>query len=192
MKKINKRNDGQKVTQFSKEEFIQIGEIAKPFWEKGISEIPPKFIVFMGGVGSGKTTMRRQQFANGYVHFDFGEIYNSIKKEFGEDNPKLSSYAGLASDMILRESIDGKKNIVIEIIGENKEIIETIINKMKDIGYKISGQFINCDPVEAYKRHINAVKEDKDYMSSCFTQDATMSFFYQLLELGEMPDSSKE
>lgn len=183
-------NSQQKTVQFNGDEFMQIGEIAKPFWENGLSENPPKLVVFMGGVGSGKTTIRKQQFASGYVHFDFGEIYTSIKKNIGEDNPKLTSYTALASDMILRESIENKKNIVIEIIGEREDLITPVINKMKEIGYDVSINAITVDPVEAYKRHLKAVEEDKDYLSAHFTQEATLSSFYHQLGLGEMPSLS--
>lgn len=184
-------NNNQKTTKFTGEEYIQIGNVAKPFWECGNSERPPKFVIFTGGVGSGKTTIRKHDYPTGYVHFEFGEIYTALKKEFGEDNPKLSSYSSLASDLILRESLENKKNIVIELIGDNKEIIETLMNKLKDIGYEVSIQFIYCDPVEAYKRHVNAVKEDPEYLSVHFTQEATLSFLYQQLELGEMPKISE-
>lgn len=191
--KINNRQTGElKATQFTGEEYLKIGEVAKPFWEKGVSENPPKFVIFMGGVGSGKTTMRRREYATGYVHFEFGEILNAIKKEFGEDNPKLSSYTAMACDMILRESLESKKNIVIEIIGESKDLIDPLISKMNEIGYEVSLKFIDCDPTEAYKRHLKAVKEDSEYLSAHFTQEATLSFFYQQLELGEMPVSEEK
>lgn len=177
----------QKTVQFSADEFIKIGGIAKPFWENGLSEKPPKFVIITGGVGSGKTTIRRKDYATGYVHFEFGEIYNAIKKEFGKDNPKLESYVALASNLILQESLENKKNIVTEILGENQEVIDPVINKLKEIGYEVELKFIFCDPVEAYKRHLKAVKEDADYLSVYFTQELTLSSFYQQLELGNMP-----
>ncbi len=184
-------NNNEKVTQFTGEEYIQIGKVAKPFWENGNSEQPPKFVIFMGGVGVGKTTIRRQEYSAGYVNFEFGEILNAIKKEFGEDNPKLTSYISMASDMILKESLESRKNIVIEIIGDNYDVIIPLIDKIKEIGYEIEIKAINCDPVEAYKRHLNAVKEDPEYLSAHFTQEPTLSFFYRQLELGEMPKTSE-
>lgn len=188
----NRQIGGLKVAQFTGEEYLKIGEVAKPFWEKGVSENPPKFVIFMGGVGSGKTTIRRQEYATGYVHFEFGEIFNAIKKKFGEDNPKLSSYASMASDMILRESLENKKSIVIEIIGDNYDVITPVIDKMKENGYEVSVKGITCDPAEAYKRHLKAVKEDPEYLSAHFTQEATLSFFYQQFELDEMPVSEQK
>ena len=183
-------NSIKKNIQFSSEEYTEIGNIAKPFWENGISEKTPKFVIFMGGVGVGKTTIRRQKYSEGYVNFEFAEILNAIKTEFGEDNPKLTGYAQLAGDMILQESIEAKKNIVIEIIGENYDVVIPVINKIEEIGYKVEIQAIGCDPEEAYKRHVKAVKEDPEYLSAHFTQEATLSFFYHQFELGEIPKAS--
>jgi hypothetical protein len=179
----------EKVVQFSGDEFLQVGEIAKPFWERGSTGNPPKFVIFMGGVGAGKTTIRRQQFAEGFVHFDIGEIYQALRKTFSSDNPKIESYTSLAGDLILKESINEKKNIVIEIIGDSAEVITPVIDKMKEIGYDVSVNGITCDPAEAYARHHKAVKEDKDYLSAYFTQEATLGVFYSHFSLGEMPVS---
>ena len=180
-------NEQQKVVQLSGEEFIQVGETVKPFWENGLSESPPKLIIFMGGVGSGKTTIRRQKYSKGYVNFDFGEIYTALKKAVGEDNPKLPDYLAFASDLVLKESLSEKKNIVIEIIGDSKETITPVIDGMRKLGYDVSLEAIYCDVVEAYKRHLKAVEEDKDYLSAYFTQEATLSTFYHQLGLGNMP-----
>jgi len=188
----NREADGLKGSQFTSEEYLKISELAKLFWEKGISENPPKLVIFMGGVGSGKTTIRKQKYSTGYVHFEFGEIFNTIKKEFGEDNTKLSSYATMASYMILGESLENRRNIVIEIIGDNYDIITPVIDKMKEKGYEVLLKSITCDIAEAYERHLNAVKEDSDYLSAYFTQETTLSFFYQQLELGKMPTSPQQ
>ena len=182
-------NSQNKTVQFTGEEFIQIGEIAKPFWERGTSSDTPKFVIFMGGIGAGKTTIRREQFAEGYVHFDFGEIYTAIEKAFGGENEKLSEYALFASSLILQESINSKKNIVIEIIGDSQEVITPVIDGMKSIGYEISISAINADVAEAYQRHIKAVNEDPEYISSYYTQEATLASIYSYFGL-QMPAMS--
>lgn len=160
------------------DEFKQIGDIAKPFWEQGLPSTPPEFVIFMGGVGAGKTTIRRQKYAKGYVHFDFGEIYIALKKVMGENHPKLTSAAALACDLILRESIDARKNIVIEVTGDKKDSITPVIDKMNEIGYAASVQFIDLDPVKAYERHLQAVKEDEEYLSAFHMQEVTLSSFF--------------
>jgi hypothetical protein len=180
------------VKQFSGEEFLKIGEIAKHFWENAITESPPKFAIYMGGVGSGKTTLREKNCGNKYVHFEFGEIFNAVKKEFQEDDPKLTSYASLACDIILRESLEAKKNIAIELIGDNKDVIEKVTEGMKGLGYDADLRFVHCDPAEAYKRHLKKVEGDPDYLSAYFTQEATLSFLYRQLGLGVVPKLTKE
>jgi len=182
----NMENSQQKTVQPSGDEFVKLGEIAKRFWERGISANPPKFVVFMGGVGSGKTTIRREKFSEGYVNFDAGEINNYSEKEFGKDNPKLESLTTWVCGTILEKSINERKNIVIEIIGDSKEVITPVIDKMIEIGYKVELIPVYCGVEVAYVRHLNAVKEDKEYLSSYFTQEATLYFFYQLLQLGKM------
>lgn len=172
-----------KTVHFTGEEYIKINTITKSFCENAASENPPKFVIFTGGIGSGKTTIRKQECTSDYVHFEFGEILNAVKKEFGENNPKLIESASLASDLILQESLENKKNIVIEIIGDDYEQTTLIIDKMIEIGYKISIRNITCDPTEAYQRHLKAAKEDPNYLSAYFTQKATLSFFYQHLKI---------
>ena len=183
-------NNQQKLIKLSGDEFIKIGEISRPFWERGTSGNPPKFVVLMGGIASGKTTTRREKYAVGYVNFDFGEIHLAFEKAIGRNNPKLAEYTTFASDMILRESIDSKKNIVIEIIGDNYNLIIPVIDKMKEIGYKPEIVGLISDIVESKKRYDKALEEDKDYISAFRTQVPTLSFFFSQLELGDMPEIS--
>lgn len=190
-KKDTEGND-MKTSEMSMEDFKRLGRIIDSFTERGVSEIPPKFVIVTGGIGSGKTTLRRKKYATSYVHFEYGEILSAIEKEFGEDNPKLYSYAELASDMILRESLEKKKNIVIEIVGENEDVLVSLTRGMKEIGYNNSLNYVDCDPIEGYRRHLKAVKEDPEYSSIYFSQEATLSFFYQQLGLGKMPILSQK
>lgn len=180
-----------KVAKFSGEEFLLIGEIIKPFWENGVSEDPPKFVMVMGGVGAGKTTIRRQQFGKGYVNFDIGDVYTTLKNAVGKEHPRLPEYVAVAMDMIFKESIEAKKNIVIEIIGDSYEAITPVIDKMREAGYDVSVNGITCDPADAYQRHLKAIKEDPDYISSYFTQEPTLKAFFTHFELGDVPEAIK-
>lgn len=180
-----------KVATLSGEEFLLIGETVKSFWENGLSENPPKFVLVMGGVGSGKTTIRRQQFGKGYVNFDIGDVYTVLKNSVGKNHLRLPEYVLVAMDMIFKESIEAKKNIVIEIIGDSYEAITPVIDKMRESGYDISVNGITCDPAEAYIRHMKAVNADADYISSYFTQEATLGAFYSHFGLGGIPEAVK-
>jgi hypothetical protein len=80
------------------------------------------------------------------VHFDYGEIRAAIEKAFGRDHDRLATYAILACDLILRESLAPRKNIVIEIIGESEAPIAPVIQAMRQLGYEISVTAITADP----------------------------------------------
>ena len=177
----------QKAVQFSADEFRTISDVAISFLQNGVPENPPNFVIFMGGVGVGKTTIRREKYKDGYVHLDFGEIHLALEKTDGKSHQRLAEYALSASDIILRESINDKKNIVIEIIGDSYDLIVPVIEKMKDIGYKLDIVGLTGDIVECRQRHLKAVEEDPDYISAHFTQEPTLSVFYNQLELGNMP-----
>jgi len=180
-------NNNEEVEQYNGDELSLIYGVAESFLNKGVVGNPPKFVMVVGVVGSGKTTFRRQKFSEGYVNFESGEITAAVEKIFGENNPRLSQYENMIMQIILAASIREKKNIVIEIIGDSADIITPIINKMKEIGYYVSGNKINCNPEVAYQRHLKAVENDKDYLSAYFTQEMTLAAFYDELGLGAMP-----
>jgi hypothetical protein len=174
---------------FTGDEYLKIGAVAAPFWERGANGDPPTLAIVMGGIGAGKTTLRRQQFAEGFVHFDFGESYNAFEKAFGEEEPRLAEYAIMGSEMIVTESIDDK-TIVIEIIGDMAEFILPVIDSMKAVGYEVSVNGIECDIAEAYRRHVKAVEEDPDYNSAFHTQEPTLSFFFNDFNSGSVPPTA--
>lgn len=159
----------------SGEEYLQLVAVAKSFNERGRVENSPQFVIFMGGVAAGKTTIRRHDYSEGYVHFDLAEIHAALKKAVGETNPNIGAYVDQVAGMVLSEALDKKKNIVIEIIGDNYPAFTAIIDKITKCGYKVDVRSIVADPVESYKRHLKAVAEDPDYLSASFTQEATLA-----------------
>ena len=186
----NEKEISSKISQLSGEEYLQILGIAESFIENGVSENSPRLVIFMGGIGTGKTTLRRKNFATGYVNFDFGEIYIALEKAFGKKHLRITEYTAVASDIILRESLTKKKNIVIEIIGETEAMISPVIDAMTKEGYKVSIEGLVGDIAECRERHLKATKEDLDYISSFYTQEPTLSFFFSYFGLGYIPVSS--
>lgn len=130
----------------------------------------PVFVLIIGGVGAGKTTLRKDKFSKGYVVIDAGLIFQNLGgtelHEFGRDFMEPMDILGWA---LVKRAIKDKRNIVTEIIGSAVEA-ESIINSMKSLGYRTNLQLVECDPIEAYKRHLAAVQTDPNYISSYFTQ----------------------
>jgi len=162
----------------SPEEFSKVKGIIDPLLALGATSDNPQFAILMGGVGSGKTTTRKKDYSDGYVQFDYGEIQIAVQNFFGEDNINISGFTSLACLLLLNEAISQKKNMVIEVIGDDKYPLEPVIDGMIALGYKVTMKFVECDPVEAYKRHLKDVADDMDYISAYYTQGPTLSFFY--------------
>ena len=66
------------------------------------------------------------------------------------------------------------------------------MDAVKKLEYDIHIDFVDCEPIEAYKRHVKAVMEDPDYVSAFYAQDVTLSYLFQCLELGEYPVRAEE
>lgn len=187
MTEENKQNDKGSVSSLSGDEYLKIVETIKPILESVKSSNSPKFVFITGGIGSGKTTIRRHEFSKDYINFDFAEIGKAIEKAFGEKHPRLMDYSFWACDMILGDSITNHKNIIIELIGDNADQITILATKMKELGYEVNVNGIICDVAEAYKRHKKATAEDKDYMSCYFSAELTLMSLYTHLGLGKVP-----
>lgn len=191
VKDILEKYDEPKTYVISGEEFIKIANAVEPFFKNVGPSNPPQFVLITGGTGAGKTTLRREKFNEDYVNFDFAEISRAIEKSVGEKHPRLIEYSFWGCDIVIKECILEKKNIVVEIIGDNYSQIDILIKKMSEVGYEVNLNTVTCDVADAYQRHIKATNEDKNYMSSYFSDELTLLCLYKYLGLGEVPSDRK-
>lgn len=162
-------------------------EIAEPFWLEASASSPPKFVIVTGGTGSGKTTQRRKKYSK-YVNFDFGEIEIAVKNAYaGVPEETIKKTAILLASFIFDISLQSKRDIVIEMIGDNLQSVKDLQAGMSKAGYDVSVDFVYCDPKEAYRRHVEAVANDPAYTSAYFTQWYTTFIIYNKLGLGDVP-----
>jgi hypothetical protein len=131
----------------------------------------PKFVLFVGGVAAGKTTLRRQRCAHGYVHIDAGEMFAELSGRDGGDFPGESEaeLEALGSRMAT-DALRHRKDIAIEVIGDSPEMLDSIAEGLRGIGYEVEAVAVTCDPTEALGRHQHACETDPTYVSAYFTQ----------------------
>jgi len=140
-----------------------------------VKELPtdkqPQFVLFMGGVASGKTTMRRQQYAKGYVHIDAAEIFAQLTggQYAAFPGAYLAELESLGSKLA-KDAVNAKKNIVMEIIGDSLEMQQAIAEAVSSIGYSVHAQVLTCSVEEAQRRHKHACDTDVNYISAYYTQ----------------------
>lgn len=100
---------------YTADEFMAVNAIAERFLAAGKSVADPVFALILGGMGAGKTTLRRSQYSDGFVNVDFGEIYLAFEKDTSfalekGDPSMMAAYGVLACEIVLRKSILDKKH----------------------------------------------------------------------------------
>ena len=116
----------------------------------------PKFIIVMGSICTGKTTFRKNEFKDGYTHIDAGEIFIQLSQ--GQYYDFLGHLEEKINQIGLEKMIDSfknRKNIVIEIIGENKETIVNCAKETIKLNYSNELKLMRCELNTALKRNIN-------------------------------------
>lgn len=166
-----------KVTSFTADEYLAVGAIVEKYFRFADSEKEPQFFIYVGGIGVGKTTLRRQEHGNEIVHFDPGAISVDLSKVFGKEHQRLKDYVSLGTDIVFKDAIRNKRSMAIEVTGNEIEPLRMVINKVTAIGYKVQFRLVECDIAEAYRRHHYAVETDPDYLSAYYLQDATCAPF---------------
>lgn len=121
------------------------------------SDKTPRLIIVMGGVCTGKTTHRKDKYpSKDYIHIDAGEIFINLSQgEYFDFPSHLDEKINLIGLEKCHNSIFNRDNIVLEIIGADYEEVENIIELSKQIHYKATIDYIECDMEEAWQRNIN-------------------------------------
>jgi len=113
----------------------------------------PEFVLLIGGVAAGKTTIRKERYGSGYVVLDAGEIFLNLSRghphlEFGKD---LDEAVDLIGYLITLQAMRERRNIVTEMAGGP---CEEMIDAMLSIDYKIDVPYVDCDVNTAMQRNL--------------------------------------
>jgi hypothetical protein len=115
----------------------------------------PRIVIFMGGPAVGKTTLRKQRCATGYVLIDAAEIFLSLSR--GEYFPFPDAFEEpmeIIGRLVAQRAVAERRHIVTELIGSDLEATTDLFESMRAIGYELSGEFITCDIEEAQRRNL--------------------------------------
>jgi hypothetical protein len=113
----------------------------------------PEFAVIMGGTCSGKTTLRKEKYSNGYVNIDAGEIFLKLCQGKYYDFPSHfegeMNHLGLA---LIKRCLKDRHNIVIEIIGLDAKLIEDLAVSVNKFNYSVNLILVKCEQNVALER----------------------------------------
>ena len=125
-----------------------------------------EFVLILGPVCSGKTTLRNEHFSKGYVLIDAAEIFLSLSDgEYFEFGQAFEEPMELIGSTIAKQAIEERRNIVTEMIGDKG--FEAVFAAMTAINYKVQIKYAQCDMEEALRRNLN---RGDDNISAAYTQ----------------------
>lgn len=137
----------------------------------------PKIVVLMGPPASGKTTIRKENFASGYVLIDAAEIFLVISdgNHFDFPGPFVNSIQTVGI-FLTEKAIREKRNIITEITGANVEPTKEMLKAMSAAGYRVEILAMKCDLEVAIERNEN---RDDDYVSSYYAEPFQIAWLNQ-------------
>lgn len=116
----------------------------------------PIAVILMGGVATGKTTLRKQQYSKGYVLIDAADIFLSLSKEEVLPFPDaLEEPLNRIGHLVAKRALFERRNIVTEIIGAEHGPTVKLVEALKGAGYRADIVFVSCDLEESIKRSAN-------------------------------------
>jgi hypothetical protein len=105
----------------------------------------PKLALVIGPVCSGKTTMRREQFADAYVVVDAAQLFIDLggrKLDFPSVLEQAMEYIG---SEVARRAVLQRMNIVTELLGADFEPVKELIDAMTAVGYSVEIVAVTAD-----------------------------------------------
>lgn len=132
-------------------------EIDRLFDESSVPVGQPVAVILMGGVASGKTRFRMDNFSRGFVLIDAAEIFHHFSRDAGMfDFPgDLVIPLEAIGSSVAQRAISEKRNIVTEIIGADGDSLVKLLSALKEVGYQVEVNFMDCDLEEGKRRDAN-------------------------------------
>lgn len=121
---------------------------------------PPRLHILTGGVCTGKTSLRRAQYANGWVVLDAAELFLILGGRELAFPSTLAEPLERFGQTLASTAVQARRDIVTEVIGDDAEALQSVIEALQRIGYEVAITTITCDVHEMLRR--NAVRGADD------------------------------
>ncbi len=145
------------------------------YLKEGSKSEEPELVIIMGPVAGGKSSHIRENYVSaGYVWIDMARIFFDLQSQTGiklNRRTQLINFIGVVTlDLALLE----KRNIVIELVGDELERIDSLLEVMKANGYKTKITMINSANDGCFA---GASPKKTEYMSSFYTEPFHLDWF---------------
>ena len=140
----------------------------------------PLLVIVMGAVATGKTRLRREKYSKGFTSIDAGEIFIQLSEGEYYDFP---SHLETKMDEIgrnkMRECVQKRENIVVEIAGVDYELVKEMIDQAEKINYTVQLDYVECDINLAWEQNIG---RGDDNISALFNEKYHYKWFREAVK----------
>lgn len=113
----------------------------------------PKAVILMGGLATGKTTIRRRQYSHGHVLIDAAQIFLDLC------HGEVTTFPGAFKDdleqigrLVSRRATKERRHLVTEIIGDDFANTVRLIDALKKDGYLVDIVPVKCEAEASIER----------------------------------------
>lgn len=149
--------------------FNVLDEVDRLFDESSLSHgQQPHFVLILGPVAVGKTTLRKGKYATGYVVVDSAEIFLHMSRNESYPFPEaFREPMEVFGRMVATRAVQERRHIVTEVIGAEANALQALIGAMTGIGYKVDLMFVHCPIEQAIQWNLN---RSDDSISAYFAE----------------------
>lgn len=112
----------------------------------------PRLVILIGGIGSGKTTLRMSKYATGFVVMDAGVIFGHLSEASFPGSANVERSLWIVGRLLARTALAERRNIVVEVVGDDYSRLKPLIDAMRGLGYSVDVEAVVCEPGEALLR----------------------------------------
>jgi len=135
-------------------------EIASRLPEEARASGQPVFVLIMGPICAGKTTLRRQKYASGHVLVDAAQIFIDLGGiDLAFPSTLLEPMQAVGAE-VARRAIAGRMHIVTEVVGSEFGPVATLIDALKGAGYKVEVVGLTADLEACMERNANRAQDN--------------------------------
>lgn len=144
------------------------------YLREGTQSSRPELILIIGPEGAGKSTHIKNNYKGTHVWIDMARIFFDLKTITGirlNRRYQIMNFIGIVTlDLAILE----KRNIVMELLGDDLERIDRLIDLMKIQGYDVKITVINSAGESCLTK---PYKQDLEHMSSVYTEKFHFDWF---------------
>lgn len=135
-------------------------EVARRLPDEARSSGQPVFVLIMGPICAGKTTLRRQKYANGHVLVDAAQLFidlGGIDLDF--PSTLLGPLEAVGAE-VARRAVAGRMSIVTEVVASEFGPVAALIDAMKGASYKVELVGLTADLEACMERNASRAQDN--------------------------------